>query len=472
MTKSVAVILAGGVGHRIGLATPKQLIKIAGKPILEHTLAAFDSHPDVDEIIVMMAPGHLDRVYDILRPGHYPKVSRVLEGGSTRNETTLRALRQIQDPSTKVLFHDAVRPFVNHRVISDCLLALDTYDAVDVAISSADTIIEVADGLITDIPDRSSLRRGQTPQGFRAGLLARAYELAGACPGGLRATDDCGVVRAALPEVPIRVVQGDERNMKVTEPLDLFIADKLFQLSSSASAPVSDEQFFEALGGKTVVVFGASYGIGETIADLAEKFGAHVHRFSRSGSGTHVERREDLKAVASDVFAREGRIDHVINAAAVLTRGALADMTEEAVYQAIEVNYIAPIFIAQEFYRYLRDSRGSLLLFTSSSYTRGRKDYSLYSSAKAAVVNLTQALADEWSPDGIAVNCINPERTATPMRTRAFGAEDPGTLLDATEVARTALSAVVTGETGHVIDVRLDDPSTAMAAMGEVLTPE
>jgi 2-C-methyl-D-erythritol 4-phosphate cytidylyltransferase len=265
-------------------------------------------------------------------------------------------------------------------------------------------------------------------------------------------------------------VDGDERNMKVTDPVDLFIADKLFQLASSAAAPVSAEQLRNALVGKVVVVFGASYGIGETIADLAEEHGAHVHRFSRSGSGTHVERRHELKEAARKVHDVEGRIDHVVNAAGVLPRGPLSEMSEEAVYQATEINYLAPVFIAQEFHRYLRETQGSLLLFTSSSYTRGRKDYSLYSSAKAAVVNLTQALADEWSPDGISVNCINPERTATPMRAKAFGTEAPETLLDPRHVARISLAAVVNGETGHVIDVRLDDPITEMAAMHAVIS--
>ena len=88
------------------------------------------------------------------------------------------------------------------------------------------------------------------------------------------------------------------------------------------------------------------------------------------------------------------------------------------------------MLIAQEFHPHLRATRGSLLYFTSSSYTRGRSGYSLYSSAKAAVVNLTQALADEWSGDGVRVNCINPERTGTPMRTKAFGEEPAGSLLE------------------------------------------
>ena len=95
--KNVAVILAGGVGARIGLGIPKQLIKIAGKTILEHTLAAMDAHPQVDEIIIMMAPGHLDAVRAIVRDGGSTKVVDILEGADTRNDTTQRALDRLGD---------------------------------------------------------------------------------------------------------------------------------------------------------------------------------------------------------------------------------------------------------------------------------------------------------------------------------------------------------------------------------------
>jgi NAD(P)-dependent dehydrogenase (short-subunit alcohol dehydrogenase family) len=152
-----------------------------------------------------------------------------------------------------------------------------------------------------------------------------------------------------------------------------------------------------------------------------------------------------------------------VNTAGVLHRGELAQTSEETIFQATDVNYLGPIFIAQEFHPYLEQSRGSLLLFTSSSYTRGRSGYSLYSSAKAAVVNLTQALADEWAGSGIRVNCINPERTATPMRVKAFGDEPPGTLLASAEVARRSLTVLMSGQTGHVIDVRREDGPVALA---------
>ncbi len=456
---NVAVVLAGGVGARVGLDIPKQLLKIAGRTILEHTLSALDSHPDVEQIVVMMASGHLDAVHAIIRDGGYTKVTHVLEGADTRNGTTLRALDVVTGDDTKVLFHDAVRPLVSPRIISECFAALDRYDAVDVAIPSADTIIEVDEhNVIRDIPPRAALRRGQTPQAFRAGVIRAAYAKAQQDPD-FRATDDCTVVLRYSPDVPIWVVNGEERNMKVTDPIDVYIADKLFQLSTS-NLPLtrSEDDYRAAVEGKTMVIFGGSYGIGSDIAALAEKHGARVFTFSRSSTGTHVERRVDVRAAVDAVLAETDRIDFVVNTAAVLPRGDLVDTSEETVYAATEINYLAPVLLAQEFFPHLRKTRGSMLNFTSSSYTRGRRGYSLYSSAKAAVVNLTQALADEWSGDGVRVNCINPERTGTPMRTKAFGQEPLESLLDSVEVARRSMDILISGETGLIIDIRKDDP--------------
>ncbi|WP_338087667.1 bifunctional cytidylyltransferase/SDR family oxidoreductase [Nocardioides lijunqiniae] len=457
--KNVAVLLAGGVGVRVGLDVPKQLIKIAGRPIMEHTLAILDAHEDVDEVLVLMTPGHLDAVHAMVRSGGYEKVTAVLEGAETRNETTRRALDALGEDDCRVLLHDAVRPLLSPRIISDCFEALERYDAVDVAIPSADTIIEVGpDDTIKDIPPRAALRRGQTPQAFRASVLKDAYARAALDPN-FEATDDCTVVLRYRPDVPISVVPGDERNMKVTEPIDLYLADKLFQLTQSDLPPTREpEAYREALAGKVMVVFGGSYGIGADLATLARELGAQVVTFSRSSTGTHVERREDVAKAAREVVAEHGRVDFVVNTAGVLPRGSLMETSDETIWAATEINYIAPILIAQEFFPLLRETRGSLLLFTSSSYTRGRSGYSLYSSAKAATVNLTQALADEWAADHVRVNCVNPERTGTPMRTKAFGEEPAGSLLESSVVARASLDTLLASGTGHVIDLRREDP--------------
>ena len=462
--RNVAVVLAGGTGTRVGLNIPKQLIKIAGKPIIEHTIAAMQQSPLIDEIVVMMAPGFLDEVRAIVRRGEYNKVSQILEGADTRNETTAAALAALGDAECNVLLHDAVRPLVSQTIIAANVEALQTYAAVDTAIPSADTVIQVAaaDGRLDDVLPRHLLRRGQTPQSFRLSTIRAAYANAASDPN-FTATDDCTVVLRYLPEVPIAVVPGHERNMKVTEPIDVYIADKLFQLTSADTpAALTDAEYRERLSGKTLVVFGGSYGIGGDIAELARSYGATVKTFSRSSTGTHVERRSEIAGVAAEVAAETGQIDFVVNTAGVLQRGELSETSEETIYSATDVNYLAPIFIAQEFYPQLAKSNGSLLLFTSSSYTRGRSGYSLYSSAKAAVVNLTQALADEWATSGVRVNCVNPERTATPMRTRAFGAEPAGTLLSSEEVARKSLDVLLSGQTGHVIDIRREEGPAAL----------
>jgi 2-C-methyl-D-erythritol 4-phosphate cytidylyltransferase len=470
--RTVGVVLAGGVGTRVGLGTPKQLLKIAGKPIIEHTLAAFEATAEIDEVLVLMTPGYVGDVEAIVEACGFRKVTAVLEGGETRNDTTKLALDRLGTDECNVLFHDAVRPLVTGRIMRECVNALRTFDAVDVAIGSADTIVMVDGDVIIDIPDRGRLRRGQTPQGFRLSTIRRAYELAWQDPD-FAATDDCSVVLKYLPDVAIHVVEGSEHNMKVTAPVDLFIADKLFQLSSSTVERLSSRaEYSELLRGRVAVVFGGSYGIGGEMVSLLEGYGAQAFSFSRSSTNTHVEDPRDVEAALGKVHGETGRIDYIVVTAGVLTTGPLADADDATVAEMIGVNYVAPVQIARLGIGYLQDTKGQLLLFTSSSYTRGRGGYSLYSSSKAAVVNLTQALAEEWLDLGVSVNCINPERTATPMRTKAFGAEPAGDLLDATEVAQTSVDVLVSDVTGQVIDVRRPAPTIASASGGAGETVE
>lgn len=461
--RTVGVILAGGVGARLGLDVPKQMVKIAGKTILEHTVAAFNSSNVIDELIVMITPGWSENVATLLG-NKYDKLTLILEGGATRNETTSKVLEALGSDECKVILHDAVRPLLDERIITDCAVSLDSYDAVDVVIPSSDTIVEVDENeIITSIPNRERLRRGQTPQAFKLTTLKRAYEIAWKDPH-FKATDDCGVVLQYLPEVQIKTVEGSEHNMKVTHPVDLFIADKLFQLASS-SAPVhpSSEDRAALLKGKTIVVLGGSYGIGAEISQLAAAAGANVVAHGRSTTGLHVQDPVAIDKAFRETYEQYGSIDAVVLTAGVLRMGRLADTSEEQIMEAFGVNYLAPVHVAKSAYRYLVESKGHLLFFTSSSYTRGRENYSLYSSTKAAVVNLTQALSEEWASQNIKVNVINPERTATPMRTQAFGDEPLGTLLSATSVAETSLDVLTSETTGLVVDVRKEQTGAKSA---------
>ena len=453
--RTVAVVLAGGTGARVGLDRPKQLLKVAGSTLIEHTVSALHGCPEIDEILIMMAADYVGDAEDLFlgRP-HFPKVTRVLAGGADRNQSTRSALAALGEQECNVLFHDAVRPLLPGGVVQACVEALTKYEAVDVAIPSADTIVRVADtGCIDEIPDRSRLRRGQTPQGFRLSTIRKAYDLAAADPD-FSATDDCGVVLRYLPDVPIYVVSGDELNMKVTYPIDLFLVDKLFQLGSHLTDPYTADELTAALAGKTVVVFGGSYGIGADVARLAEALGSRVFTFSRTTTGTYVERPETLARALQEAYAQSGRVDAVVLCAAQLATGPLTKMADDQVRQQIDVNLLGPVTVARASEPYLRETGGHLVLFTSSSYTRGRADYALYSATKAAVVNLAQGLADEWSPAGIRVNVVNPERTRTPMRVQAFGEEPEHTLLKSESVAATVVDLLASDLTGQIVDIR------------------
>jgi ribitol-5-phosphate 2-dehydrogenase (NADP+) / D-ribitol-5-phosphate cytidylyltransferase len=466
--RTVAVVLAGGTGARIGLDLPKQLLKIAGKTILEHALDSFETHPQISEIVVVMASGHVDTAEQLIAQGGYAKVSRVIEGGADRTSSTRRAIAMLSarvgpDDDCNVLFHDAVRPLIDQRIITDCVTALATALAVDVAIESADTVIAVSDeGVVVGMPPRAQLRRGQTPQGFRLSVIRQAYERAASDPDWLLQppTDDCGVVHRYLPHIPIRVVRGSERNMKITHPIDVYVADKLFQLTSDVSVPpLSAGEYRAELEGRTVVIFGGGRGIGADIKAVAEHFGARVWSFSRSETGTHVERPDEVATALRSAAKQTGQVDYVVLTAGVLTTGNLADLDLAAIAETVNVNLLGPATVAKAAQPYLARAHGHLLFYTSSSYTRGRAGYSMYSATKAAVVNLTQALADEWSAAGIRVNCINPERTRTSMRVAAFGEEPPSGLLNSAAVALRSVDVLVSGLTGQVVDVRRADPT-------------
>lgn len=449
--RNIAVVLAGGVGKRLGMSTPKQFYKVAGKMVVEHTIDAFEKHPAIDEIAIVANPMLIADFESIVLRNAWTKVRRILKGGQERYHSSLSAIEAYRNEDVNLIFHDAVRPLLSQQLISNVVDALRSHPAVDVAIPSADTLIEVEGEHICSIPDRARYRRGQTPQAFHIDVIARAYDAA-MSDSDLRVTDDCGVVMRYMPQVPIYVVTGEETNIKLTYKEDTYMLDKFFQLRHTTlpAAPPDAGQ----MEGKVAVVFGGSYGIGDQTATHLRLLGAHVHCFSRTMGGVNIADRSSVADALRQVAEREGCIHYIINTAGVLHREPLATMDPETVTGDIGINYLGAVNVAMEGYRYLKATRGVLLLFTSSSYTRGRAFYSIYSSTKAAIVNFVQAVAQEWETDGIRVNCINPERTKTPMRLRNFGIEPDESLLTAEAVAEATVSALAAQFTGQVVDVR------------------
>ncbi|MFW3345778.1 2-C-methyl-D-erythritol 4-phosphate cytidylyltransferase [Aliarcobacter butzleri] len=450
---NIAVILSAGSGSRFGSDIPKQFINLAGKNIIEYTIAAFEQNDNIDEICIVADTVYHEKLFEISKNNGFKKVQRIIQGGAERKDSSFNAIKEYEGKKNiNLIFHDAVRPFVSQRIINECIETLEKYDAIDVAIPTADTIIQIDETskTIENIPTRSKLQRGQTPQAFKLEIIKKAHELANQDKNEPMFTDDCGLVKQYLPNEDIFVVNGEEKNIKITYKEDLLYAEKLIQFSSISLQ--KNINFYE-LKEKVIVVFGGSSGIGKEIIQMAKENKAKALSFSRI-NGIDITSKKDVKKALKKVFEKYGRIDSVINCAATLTKKELVEISYEEITSEININFLGAVNIAKTSYKYLKQTKGSLILFTSSSYTRGRASYSLYSSTKAAIVNLTQSLASEWQKDSINVNVICPARTQTPMRKNNFGEEDSKTLLKAKVVAENTLQTLLKDFSGLVIDVK------------------
>ncbi len=228
VTRVVAVVLGGGAGNRFGGALPKQLLTLAGRTLIEHCVSAFRAAPGVDDVLLVMPAGYAGEAARLVGD----QVSAVITGGVTRPDSVRNAIAHLTArhaaDTTGVLLHDAARPLVSQQIIADCVTALGKYDAAGTAVPASDTIVVAADGVMSHVPPRETLHRAQTPQCFRLSVIARAHELAAKDPAFVP-TDDCGVVLRYLPDVPVHIVPGSERNIKVTYPGDLAVAEALLR---------------------------------------------------------------------------------------------------------------------------------------------------------------------------------------------------------------------------------------------------
>lgn len=231
--KTIAIILAGGSGKRLGGELPKQFLQVAGKTVMEHSIDAFERSEDIDEIAIVSRADFVQDVEAMVARNGYNKVKHVLCGGKERYHSSLAALEAYPDDDCNLLFHDCVRPLVSQRIIHDCVEALKEYEAVDVAVPTTDTIIQLDErGCISSIPPRAMLRNVQTPQGFRRSTIRRAFDLALQDPS-FQPTDDCSVIHRYLPQVSIHVVEGDADNFKITYKSDLERAEILLAVRNN-----------------------------------------------------------------------------------------------------------------------------------------------------------------------------------------------------------------------------------------------
>lgn len=228
------VILAGGIGSRMGGDKPKQYLTINDKPIIFYTIEKFFAEPVFEKIIVLCPKKWVQHTKNIIEKRLAPAASKiaVLVGGETRNETIMNAIKFIEeegnlDEDTIIVTHDSVRPFVTHRIIQENIEACAKYGACDTVIPATDTIVESSDSRnISNIPDRSKMYQGQTPQSFKALRLKEVYDSL--------TEDEKNILTDAakilvLKGDTVALVEGEPFNIKLTHPYDLRIAKSLLE---------------------------------------------------------------------------------------------------------------------------------------------------------------------------------------------------------------------------------------------------
>lgn len=224
----IAAILAAGSGKRMGKPLPKQYIDIGKKPILIHTVNAFLKHKGIDTVIVVVASDYYEYAINLVQKHFSGKKVELIIGGYCRNSSLKNVLFHLENTKrlnneTILLTHDAARPFVTNRIISENIDAAREYGACNTVIKAVDTILESKDGKFAScVPNREFLYQVQTPQSFNAVKL-KAYMDILSDEELLSYTDACSIFIKKGEKVCL--VEGDTKNIKITHPNDIKIAE-------------------------------------------------------------------------------------------------------------------------------------------------------------------------------------------------------------------------------------------------------
>lgn len=217
-----AVIVAAGTASRMQ-GIDKVMADLGGEPMLLRSVRAFQNSDVIDEIVVVTREDLVEKIQALC--AEFPKVKAVTVGGADRPESVQNGLRCLSDKVRLAAIHDGARPLITDEVIERTVQAAHRYSAAAPGVPVKDTVKVVQGGLVKSTPDRSTLQAVQTPQVFDLDLLRGALEKAKKDNAAI--TDDCSAVE--LLGMSVKMVQGDERNIKVTTPMDLKIAECLLE---------------------------------------------------------------------------------------------------------------------------------------------------------------------------------------------------------------------------------------------------
>jgi len=219
--KTQVIVVAAGLGRRLNSKVPKALVLLKGKPLISYCLKVFEGHHAIDGVVVVGTSGHLSQFIRLTRP--FKKVRAVVAGGALRSDSVKSGLKALSPDTDMVLVHDAARPFIDHAMLDRLFASLNKNKAAIVGVPVKFTVKKVDRKTlnIKETPARDDLWEAQTPQGFQKDILTKAH----ARKFKEEATDDAVLVERMGCKV--KMVMGDYRNIKVTTPEDLKLAQQL-----------------------------------------------------------------------------------------------------------------------------------------------------------------------------------------------------------------------------------------------------
>ena len=234
---NVAIVFAGGVGARMGASIPKQFLELNGKPVLAHTLALFQNHPRIDEIVLVVSSAYFDDCRALAARHGITKPVTLAESGDSAQESIYSGLKTAAarfPPETVVLLHDGVRPYVMPDVITANIDAVEKFGNAITYTPCYETIVLSQDGhTISAMPYRRESYTAQAPQSFRLGDILAAHEKIRSRPEGYTDMVDQATICWTLG-IPIHLVPGNRGNVKITTPEDIISLDALLKARASA----------------------------------------------------------------------------------------------------------------------------------------------------------------------------------------------------------------------------------------------
>jgi len=223
--KSIALIPAAGMGKRMGASINKQYLLLDGMPIVARTISLFEHSPLIDSIYLVVPAEEIPYCRkNVVEACGFKKIAAIVPGGRERQNSVLNGLNAMRERVSEddvVLIHDGVRPLISERLLQESISIARAHDGALVAVPVKDTIKSVRDGIVSNTPPRESLWQAQTPQTFRFAKIFQAHLSAEA--DGFSGTDDASLIERSGGKV--HIVRGDYRNIKITTPEDLVLAE-------------------------------------------------------------------------------------------------------------------------------------------------------------------------------------------------------------------------------------------------------